>query len=411
MTAPEHTAIFFNPLEPGYMEDPYSHLAAMREQDPVHHSLVERWVLFGYDDVFRLLRDPSLSADERNADLSESERAAQFDAAFAAANKEVEPSHAILGLDPPDHTRLRRLVSKAFTPRTINDLRPMIEAMVTGICDRIEANGGGDVVEELAFPLPFDVITEMLGMPEGDTAQICAWSEAVVKTLDPVISEEEMLEAAIASKKLDEHIEQVIAWKRDNPGDDLLTLMIDAEEDGDRMSAIELRDQVGLLFVAGHETTVNLIGTGIYELIRHREQMQLWLDDPSIAQNAVDELLRFVSPVQFSRRISTADITFRDKTIDRGRFIMAGLASANRDPAKWGPTADELDLTREGAGQHMSFGSGSHYCLGASLAKLEAEVAIGQFITRFPNARVVDSSWNGRINLRGLATLHVKVDD
>jgi len=410
MTAPEQSTVFFNPLEPGYMENPYPHLAELREQDPVHHSLIERWVLFGYDDVFELLRNPSLSVDERNVDLSQSERAAQFDAAFEEAGTEAEPSHAILNLDPPDHTRLRRLVSKAFTPRTINDLRSMIEEMVSGILDRMEADGGGDVVAELAFPLPFDVITRMLGMPEGDTAQICAWSEAIVKTLDPIISEEEIAEAVVASRSFDAHIEEVIAWKRANPADDLLTLMIDAEEDGDRMSAIELRDQVGLLFVAGHETTVNLIGTGIYELIQHPDQMQLWLDDPSIAQNAVDELLRYVSPVQFSRRISTADVTFGDKTIDRGRFIMAALASANRDPAKWGPTADELDLTRGGAGQHVSFGSGSHYCLGASLAKLEAEVAIGQFITRFPEARIVDSSWNGRINLRGLATLNVEVD-
>lgn len=409
MTATEDAAVFFNPLEPGYIDNPYPHLTEMREQDPVHHSLVERWILFRYEDVFALLRDPSLSVDESNADLSESERAAQFGEAFEEAGEVPEPSHAILNLDAPDHTRLRRLVSKAFTPRTINALRPMIEDMVGGILDRLAANGGGDVVAELAFPLPFDVITEMLGMPEGDTAQICAWSEAIVKTLDPIITEEEMAEAVVASRSMDAHIDQVIEWKRSNPGDDLLTLMIEAEEDGDRMSAIELRDQVGLLFVAGHETTVNLIGTGIYDLLKNPDQLKLWVDDPSIGPNAVDELLRYVSPVQFSRRISTADIDFGDKTIDKGRFIMAGLASANRDPDKWGPTANDLDLTREGAGQHVSFGSGSHYCLGASLAKLEAEVAIGQFITRFPDAKIVDSAWNGRINLRGLGALNVEV--
>lgn len=401
--------IFYNPLEPGYVENPYEHLAQMREHDPVHHSLIERWILFRYADVFKLLRDPSLSVEDAKADLSESERAEMFNAAFEEAGKELEPSRAILNLDAPDHTRLRRLVSKAFTPRTIEGLRPMIERMVDAMLDEMAAAGEADVVEGLAFPLPFDVITEMLGLPEGDTEQICGWSEALVKTLDPIITEEEILLAAQSSKLMDEHITDVIEWKRNNHGDDLLTKMIEAEEDGDRMSSIELRDQVTLLFVAGHETTVNLIGTGIYELLRHPDQLALWRDDPSVGANAVDELLRYVSPVQFSRRISTKDIDFDGTVIDTGRFVMASLAAANRDPEQWGPTADQLDLTREGAGQHLSFGSGSHYCLGASLAKLEAEVAIGRFISRFPDVEVLDTEWNGRINLRGLAKLIVKV--
>lgn len=409
MSALDEQATFYNPLQPGYVENPFPHLAEMREKDPVHHSLIERWMLFGYDDVFRLLRDPSLSVQDSNADLSQSERAAMFLELTEEAGQIPEPSYAILSIDPPDHTRLRRLVSKAFTPRTIENLRPMVEGLVDEVLDQMEADGDADVVSQLAFPLPFDVITKMLGMPETDTEQVCAWSEAIVKTLDPIITEDETRLAVEASANMDAYISSVIEWKRENPGDDLLTSMIEVEEDGDRMSLIELRDQVGLLFIAGHETTVNLIGTGIYELLRNPEQMARWIEDPSIGPSAVDELLRYVSPVQMTRRISMADIEFGDKTIDTGRFIMACLASANRDPARWGPTADQLDLTREGAGQHMSFGSGSHYCLGASLAKLEAEAAIGRFITRFPNTKVVEAEWNGRINLRGLSKLHVTV--
>jgi cytochrome P450 len=208
---------------------------------------------------------------------------------------------------------------------------------------------------------------------------------------------------------MDNHIDQVVEWKRQNPADDILTKMIQAEEDGDRMSSIELRDQVSLLFVAGHETTVNLIGTGIYELLKRPAQTSMWRDDPSLAANAVDELLRFVSPVQISRRITTKDLTFGGKDIPTGSVVLAMLNSANHDPVKWGDTADELDLTRANAGQHVSFGSGSHYCLGSSLAKLEAQVAIGSFVARFPTAKVVEAEWNGRLNLRGLQRLVIEL--
>ena len=205
-------------------------------------------------------------------------------------------------------------------------------------------------------------------------------------------------------------LDEVIAWKRANPADDLLTALIQAEEDGDRLSARELRDQVSLLFVAGHETTVNLIGTGIYELLRDPQQAKILRDNPSLDVNAVDELLRFVSPVQFSRRITTSDINVDGYSIDKGSVVLTGLASANRDPAKWGDDAERIDVQRTGTAQHVSFGSGSHYCLGSSLARLEAQVAIGRFLRRFPDAKIVsEAEWNGRINLRGVERLELSV--
>ncbi len=403
----QDTPVFYNPLEPGYIENPWPHLAELRESDPVHHTLTGQWALFRHDHIFPFLRDPSLSVDDTNAASDSLDRFAQYERLSA---EEVRPNRSILNVDPPDHTRLRRIISKAFTPRTIEALRPMIVEMVDAALDRMAAIGRPDVVTELAFPLPFDVISAMLGMPDSDKDQIRDWSGALVKTIDPVISDEEVIAAMEAGVAMDALIAEVIEWKRANPAEDLLTALIDAEDDGDRLSPEELADQVSLLFVAGHETTVNLIGTGIYELIRNPDQAQRLIDDPDVAANAIDELLRWVSPVQFTRRITTRTYDCGDRIIPEGAFVLASLASANRDPEFWGPTADTMDLSRENAGQHLSFGSGAHYCLGSSLAKLEAEIAVTRFFTRFGIPTVVgEPVWNGRINLRGLENLTVEL--
>jgi cytochrome P450 len=398
--------LFFNPLEEGYVANPWPHFADLRAHEPVHHSILANWFLFRYQDVSALLRDPTLSVDDANVTTHNEERMAIVEAAFG----EEERSTSMLGKDAPDHTRLRRLVSKAFTPSAIAALRPVIDDLVEKTLDRMDERGTADVVAELAFPLPFDVISIMLGMPASDRDQVAKWSSALVKTLDPILTEAEMFEAADAGRNMNALLDDVIAWKRTNPADDLLTAMIAAEEDGDRLTSRELRDQVQLLFVAGHETTVNLIGTGIYELLRRPSQAEILRNDSTLDAGAVDELLRFVSPVQFSRRITLQEIEIDGHTIAEGTFVMAGLASANHDPVKWGDDAEELDVRREGAGQHVSFGSGSHYCLGASLAKLEAQAAIGGFLRRFPDATITgEPVWNGRINLRGLERLDVKL--
>jgi len=399
------TALFFNPLQEGFAEDPWTHLAEMREAEPVHPMVIGGYSLFRYDDVFAVLRDPSLSVDDSEVGFGDLARGQDLE-----GQEEFEDFDSLLGLDPPGHTRVRRLVSKAFTPRTIEALRPRIEEMVDQSLDRMAAAGRAEVVGELAFPLPFDVISEMLGMPESDKHQIRDWSGAIVKTLDPILTDEEMTAAFTANNLLNAHLAEVIEWKRANPADDLLTVLIEAEDEGDRLSAKELRDQVNLLFVAGHETTVNLIGTGLWEMLRHPEQREELSADDSLDAGAIDELLRFVSPVQISRRITVDDIEMRGVKIPARSFVQTWLASANRDPEKFGETANELDIRRGDAGQHVSFGSGIHYCLGASLAKLEAQAAIGRFIRRFPNAQVVgEPKWNGRMNLRGLDELVVDV--
>jgi cytochrome P450 len=397
--------VMYNPFEPGYFDDPYAQFARLRELDPVHATLDGNWMLFRYDDVFRVLRDPALSVDDRN--ITQSAKGQQMAELLQdTGRREVR---SILGLDPPDHDRLRRLVSKAFTPRSIEQLRPRVQALVDEALDRVEASGRADLIADLAFPLPFQVISEMLGMPEGDMIQIRDWSNAMVKTIDPIISDDEVLAAAAAGQAMDAYLAEVIEWKRANPADDMLTELIRAEEDGDRLTPEELAVQVSLLFIAGHETTVNLIGNGTRALLRHRDQWDRLVADPGLITGGIDELLRFDPPVQISRRIAIDDLEIDGHQIKGGTFLACMLASANRDPAKFGPTADQLDLTRDNAGQHVSFGSGVHYCLGASLAKLEGQVAIGTFARRFPDAQLVDTPpvWNGRINLRGLAELPI----
>lgn len=247
-------------------------------------------------------------------------------------------------------------------------------------------------------------------MPESDMIQIRDWSGTMVKTLDPIISDDEMRASLECSDKMTEYLTEAIAWKRANPADDMLSALIAAEEDGDRLSTDELVAQVALLFIAGHETTVNLIGNGTRALLRQRDQWERLHAEPELIRTGIEELLRYDPPVQISRRIALQDLEIDGNEVAAGCFMATMLASANRDPAKWGDDADRVDLTRD-AGQHLSFGSGGHYCLGASLAKLEGQVAIGSFNRRFPGAELESdtATWNGRINLRGLAELPISV--
>jgi cytochrome P450 len=401
-----------NPFEPGFFDDPYSQYRLVREQDPVHLSPIGAYALFRYDDVHRVLRDPSLSVEDRH--MSPLAVNPDPDIAAMLAERGDGGSHAMLNLDPPDHHRLRRLVSKVFTPRTIEALRPRVQQLVDEHLDVAVAAGDDvDLIAALAFPLPFVVISEMLGIPEGrDRSQLREWSGAVVKTFDPIITREESLAAFDAIDNINAYVNEVIGWKREHPSDDLLSALVAAEDEGDRLSEIELTEQVMLLYVAGHETTVNLIGNGTLALLRNRDQLDLLVADSSVDANFVDELLRYDSPVQMSRRITRAPYVVGDKTIEPGSILMTCLGSANRDAAKWGPTADVLDLRRADARDHMSFGGGFHSCLGAHLARLEGQVAITTLVRRFPGIELaVDKpEHNGRIVLRGLAELPVTLN-
>jgi cytochrome P450 len=316
----------------------------------------------------------------------------------------------MLDRDPPDHTRLRRLVSKAFTPRAVQALQPRITEVVDGMLDAAEARGRVDLVDALAFPLPFAVIAEMLGTPATDHERIRQLSGTVVHSMEPIIDPAMVSAIADADAELTQIAAGMIAWKRANPADDLLTALINAEDDGDVLNDDELIAQTLLLYVAGHETTVSLIAGGTLALLRHPAQFARLRSDPGLVTGAVEELLRYDCPVQASRRITLEPVSIQDVRIPAGAYVMASLASANRDEGFWGPDAAELRLDRENARQHVSFGGGPHHCLGASLARLEASIAIGRLTARFPDLALDgEVSWNGRVILRGPARLPVSL--
>jgi len=396
----------FNPFEPGFTDDPYPQYAAVRAAAPVYQHPLGFWLLTRYDDVFWLLRAASMSVEDRN--MTDGPFVQLRDATYGENAAQPADGLSMLDRDPPDHTRLRRLVSKAFTPRAIQGLRPRITELVDGMLDAVAEQRRVDLVDALAFPLPFTVIAEMLGTPPADHERIRELSGTVVRSLEPVADPELAAAIMAADAELTGIAGEMIAWKRDHPADDLLTALVNAEDGGDVLSDDELVAQTLLLYIAGHETTVNLIAGGTLALLSHPGQLALLRRDPGLVPNAVEEMLRYDSPVQASRRITLEPVTLGDMTIPAGAFVMASLGAANRDEDFWGPDADELRLDRENARQHVSFGAGHHHCLGASLARLEACIAFERIVSRFPGLALDgDVVWNGRINLRGPARLPV----
>ncbi len=408
-SAAQAAAPLFNPFEPGFTDDPYPQYAAVRAAAPVYEHPMGFWMLTRYADVSWLLRAASLSVEDRN--LADSPLVQLREATYGENAAQPVDGLSMLDRDPPDHTRLRRLVAKAFTPRAIAALRPRITELVDRMLDTAADQRRVDLVEALAFPLPFSVIAEMLGTPPADHERIRELSGTVVRSLEPVADPELAAAIMAADAELIGIAAEMIAWKREHPADDLLTALVNAEDDGDVLSDDELVAQTLLLYIAGHETTVNLIAGGTLALLRHPGQLALLRRDPGLVPNAVEELLRYDSPVQASRRITLEPVTLSDVTIPAGAFVMASLAAANRDQDFWGPDADDLRLDRENARQHVSFGAGHHHCLGASLARLEACIAFERVVSRFPGLALDgDVTWNGRINLRGPAHLPVSLN-
>jgi cytochrome P450 len=400
-----------NPFAPGFFDNPYEQYAQLRAHAPVYESPFGPWILTRYDDCIRLLRDARTSVEERRV----------FDrrgALFGEHDpRRTRGTTAILNLDPPDHTRLRRLAGKAFSPRRIEALGARIQELVDEFLDRAtelaRANRDGvfDVITDLAFPLPFVVISELLGMPEGDRDTLREVSHTLTLTLEPLTAPEDVPLLIAASDAMAAHVDAVIEWKRAHPADDLLSALIAIEEEGDRLSPQELRDQVTLLYLAGHETTVNLIGNGALALLRHPDQLARLRDEPDLIANAVEELLRFDCPVQFSRRVVLEDLAIDGVVIPSSTVVLTGLGPANHDPVHFGEDADALDITRPLASQHLSFGGGIHHCLGAALARAEGRAAFGALVRRFPELTLAtdDPAWNGRLILRGLDALPVSV--
>jgi len=390
----------FNPMDSEFVADPYPMYQRLQADDPVHHSPLGFWVLTRYADVIASLRDPRLIKEPI--------------AAFVAARfgMAVPPGLGLsmLDRDPPDHTRLRGLVSKAFTPKALERLRPDIQRIVDELLDRVDGHGEMDLIDEFAYPLPVNVICDMLGVPVKDHERFKQWGLDIARGLDAIMlpPDSEVGQRSMAGRRgLAEYFRELIAQRRAAPREDMLSALIAAEEAGDKLNEDELLATCILLLVAGHETTVNLIGNGTLALLRHPAELRRLHDDPGIIGTAVEELLRFDGPVQRTARIPSEDIVIGGRTIPKGEMVMPFLGAADRDPAQF-PDPQRLDLTRAD-NRHIAFGMGIHFCLGAPLARMEGQIAINTLLKRLPKLALATDKPEFRqsLTLRGLQTLPV----
>jgi pimeloyl-[acyl-carrier protein] synthase len=391
--------LHFNPMDPEFLANPYPTYHRLRAEDPVHRSPLGFWILTRYDDVASSLRDPRFAK----------EAIASFVAArFGMALPGIGIS--MLDRDPPDHTRLRGLVSKAFTPRVVERLRPHVQQIVDGLLDRVEGAGSMDLIEAFAYPLPVIVICQMLGVPVEHRERFKQWGLDIARGLDSILlpPDSEVLARSTASRRaLSEYFRELIAERRASPREDLLSALIAAEEAGDKLNEEELLATCILLLVAGHETTVNLIGNGTLALLRHPDQLQRLRERPELISSAVEELLRYDGPVQRTARIPSEDVTIGGQTIAQGEMVMPFIGAADRDPAQF-PDPDRLDIARAD-NRHIAFGWGIHFCLGAPLARVEGQLAIHTLVQRLPKLALATDTpeYRQSLTLRGLAALPV----
>jgi cytochrome P450 len=401
--------LFFNPLQEGYFDDPYAHYAELREHDPVHQSPAGIPICFAYNDIRQVLIDPTTSMNVATVKAVGGNPP-------GADDPQLFPT-AVISIDPPDHTRVRRLMmSRSFTPRKVEGFSDWITTEVDQLLDNLERQWADarepiDLIANFAFPLPFKVISDIIGMPTQDHHLVRDWAQAISAATDPASGPEEHAAAHAAYAALSDYVtREVLPWKRSNPTDDLLSGLLVAR-DGGELSEQELLDQVSLLYVAGHETTVSLIGNSILNLLRYPTQLELLRDKPGLLANAIEELNRFDSAIQFNWRYTLSDLPVGDTVIPPGKMILLCLGSANRDSTHFGEDADELDLTRANASEALSFGAGAHFCLGNALARKEAAIAIGRFFERFPKAAFIGPPvWRSQITFRGLSRLDVALD-
>ena len=391
----------FDPLSPAFHADPYPAYRRLRETDPVWLSPLGLWILTGYDDCVTSLRDPRFGRDGFEAILS---------AQYGEESESGRLPRSMLFRDPPDHTRLRSLVNRAFTPRVIEGMRDQIQGVVHRLLDRVQGRGQMDVIADLAYPLPVTVICDMLGVPVADHEQIRAWSSDTIRSLDAIgiPSDPCIVERGRAGRRgIAEYFRGLLPERRRHPRADLLSSLIAAEEQGDRLTEGELLATCVLLFIAGHETTVNLIGNGLLALLQHPDQLERLRREPGLIGSAVEELLRFDSPVQRTARITNAEVELGGKTIPKGAFVVTAIGAANRDPAHF-PDPDRLDIARAD-NRHIAFGFGIHFCLGAPLARVEGQLALAALLDRMPRLRLTgpERQWRESSTLRGLKALPV----
>jgi cytochrome P450 len=391
---------FLEAMSPAGREDPYPLYESYRSGEPLLRADDTIWIALDHAAVLTVLRHPALSSDERHAtsEIGKSDPATSL-------------SRGLLFMDPPDHTRLRGLIARAFTPKRIADLRPIAESITAALLDGVcacRSDQTVDLIGAFAYPLPIGVISALLGVPVSDQATFTAWSRALARSVDPTVLRSPEIDAAIsaAERELAAYLTELLARRRRAPGDDLLSALVAVEADGDRISAQEVVDLAMLLLIAGHETTVNLIGNGLLALLRNPDQLARLRRAPELVPAAVDELLRFDGPVQLSQRVAVGDLDLCGRRVRGGDEIMLVLGAANRDPAVFAEPS-RLDVTRD-ARAHVAFGGGIHHCLGAALARLEGQVAFAALLDRTQSLELAGvPTRRPTFTLRGLETLPV----
>lgn len=413
----------YNPLEPGFSENPFEQYERIRQGERVQQAAFGPLLVHRYRDVTTLLRDSETSVNVEDAARRLGRSADDITQNRGISDRRMPPVDAgggllikgdrrLVVLNAPDHTRIRRLFSRAFTPSRVERLRERVQVLVKQLIEDLANRPPDepvDLIREFALPLPFQVICELLGTHDSPPAEFHTWCTTVstwlIEPFGDQIGEERV---QVARENLSAYLNEAIEAKRREPGEDLISAMVAAEEDGDRLSRDEVIEQATSLFLAGHETTMNLIGNGLAALMRHRDQFERLAADPELDVNAVEELARW-DAAQATRRITITDVDLGGAVVPAGNLVITLLGAANRDPDHFGPTAGQLDLGRANAHTHLSFGSGIHHCLGAALARLEGSDALGALVRRFPDMELATDApdWNGRIILRGLDTLEI----
>lgn len=397
----------FDPWSPAFVADPYPAYTALRAAGRAHYfEPTRQWLIPHYSDVSGLLRDRRLGRTYLH-------RFTHEEFGLTPPPAEHEPFHTlngqgILDLEAPDHTRIRRLVSKAFTPRTVERLVPTVERLAAELVDAFVASGGGDLLAAVAEPLPVAVIAEMLGVPESDRALLRPWSSAICGMFELNPSEETAREAARASVDFSAYLRGLIAERRADPGPDLISALIAAHDEGERLSEQEMISTCVLLLNAGHEATVNTTVNGWWTLFRHPEQLAALRRDHGLLPTAVEELLRYDTPLQMFERWVLDDIEIGGTVIPRGAEVALLFGSANRDPERFA-APDTLDLSRAD-NPHITFGAGIHFCLGAPLARVELAASFGELLRKAPGMRLVsEPEWHPGYVIRGLKELNVEL--
>lgn len=388
-------------MDPATIPDPYPLYRRLRETAPVFRTaLGDTWVISGFEHSRALLRDPRCGSPMDD------------DAATAGVAIDGSPrrsrtgdSRPMLFMNPPDHTRVRGLVSRAFTPRRVERLRDEVTAMTDLLLD--DLGGRGDFIESVAFPLPANVISALVGVPEEDRDWLRPIIADLVPTLEPTATAEVMDRAEAAGEKVEAYLVDLIATRRADPRDDMLSALIQASDGEDRLSEVELHSNILLIYAAGFETTTHLLANMVRQLVAHPEQRARVRDDRTLVPNTVEEVLRYDPPVHLDGRYVFEDIEIDGVTIEKGSSVITLLAGANRDPAVC-PDPETFDVTREDI-QLMSFGSGIHYCLGAALARLEAQVVLDRLVDRYDHwAITAEPTWQSRVTIRGVERLDVE---